>query len=74
MQEFTIELVVVPAIGVDKVFELVLASYGANPSGIRRRRKPYPFDANCNKIRPGKVNKGTGNKQTLTKENEFFII
>ena len=28
----------------------------ANPSGIRRGRKPYPLDANGNKIRPEKEN------------------
>ncbi len=30
---------------------------GANPSGIRRSRKPYPIDADGNKIRPEKENK-----------------
>ena len=29
----------------------------ANPSGIRRSRKPYPIDADGNKIRPEKENK-----------------
>ena len=31
----------------------------ANPSGIRRGRKPYPLDANGNKIRPEKENQKT---------------
>jgi hypothetical protein len=34
-----------------------------NPSVIRRGRKPYPLDVNCNKIRPDKENQKTGNKQ-----------
>jgi hypothetical protein len=29
----------------------------ANPTGTRRGRKPYPLDADGNKIRPEKVNK-----------------
>ncbi len=35
----------------------------ANPSGTRRSRKPYPLDANGNKIRPDKENQKTGQKQ-----------
>ncbi len=33
---------------------------GANPQGIRRGRKPYPIDADGNKIRPEKENQKTG--------------
>ena len=40
----------------------------ANPSGIRRGRKPYPLDANGNKIRPEKENKETGQKQKKSKK------
>ena len=39
----------------------------ANPSGIRRGRKPYPLDANGNKIRPEKENQKTGQKQKKSK-------
>ncbi len=39
----------------------------ANPSGIRRGRKPYPLDANGNKIRPEKENKKTGQIQKKSK-------
>ena len=41
----------------------------ANPSGIRRGRKPHPLDANGNKIRPEKENKETGQKQKKSKYN-----
>ena len=41
---------------------------GANPSGIRRGRKTYLFDANGNKIRPEKENKETGQKQKKSKK------
>ncbi len=40
----------------------------ANPSGIRRGRKPYPLDANGNKNRPEKENKETGPKQKKSKK------
>ena len=40
----------------------------ANPSGKTRGRKPYPLDANGNKIRPEKKNKETG--QTQKKSNK----
>jgi hypothetical protein len=40
----------------------------ANPSGVRRGRKPYPIDANGNKIRPEKENKATGQKQNKSKK------
>ena len=40
----------------------------ANPSGKPRGRKPYPLDANCNKIRPEKVIKETGQKQKKSKK------
>ncbi len=40
---------------------------GANPSGIRRGRKPYPIDANGNKIRQEKENQKTGQKQKKSK-------
>jgi hypothetical protein len=39
-----------------------------NPSGIRRGRKPYPLDANGNKIRPEKENKETSQKQKKSKK------
>ena len=39
----------------------------ANPSGIRRGRKPYPIDADGNKIRPEKENQKTGQKQKKSK-------
>ena len=39
----------------------------ANPSGIPRGRKPYPLDANGNKIRPEKENQKTGQKQKKSK-------
>jgi hypothetical protein len=39
----------------------------ANPSGIPRGRKPYPRDANGNKIRPEKENQTTGQKQKKSK-------
>ena len=39
----------------------------ANPSGIRRGRKPYPLDADGNKIRPEKENQKTGQKQKKSK-------
>ena len=42
-------------------------SASANPSGIRRGRKPYPLDANGNKIRPEKENQKTGQKQKKSK-------
>jgi hypothetical protein len=35
----------------------------ANPSGIRRGRKPYPLDANGNKIRPEKENNWSKTKE-----------
>jgi hypothetical protein len=41
----------------------------ANPSGIRRGRKPYPLDANRNKIRPEKENKETGQNKRNQKNN-----
>jgi hypothetical protein len=34
----------------------------------RRGRKPYPLDANGNKIRPEKENKETGQKQKKSKK------
>ncbi len=34
----------------------------ANPTGTLRGRKPYPLDADSNKIRPEKENKETGRK------------
>jgi hypothetical protein len=40
----------------------------SNPSGIRRGRKPYPLDANGNKIEPEKENKETGQKQKKSKK------
>ena len=40
----------------------------ANPSGIRRGRKPHPLDANGNKIRPEEENKETGQKQKKSKK------
>ena len=40
---------------------------GANPSGIRRGRKPYPLDADGNKIRPEKENQKAGQKQKKSK-------
>ena len=39
----------------------------ANPSGIRRGRKPYPLDADGNKIRPEKENQKNGQKQKKSK-------
>ena len=39
----------------------------ANPTGIRRGRKPYPLDADGNKIRPEKENQKTGQKQKKSK-------
>ncbi len=39
----------------------------ANPSGIRRGRKPYPIDADGNKIRPEKENQKTGQNQKKSK-------
>ena len=36
----------------------------ANPTGTRRGRKPYPLDADGNKIRP--ENKILGNNKILT--------
>ena len=39
-----------------------------NPSGKTRGRKPYPLDANGNKIRPEKENKETGQKQKKSKK------
>ena len=39
----------------------------ANPSGKPRGRKPYPLDANGNKIRPEKENQKTGQKQKKSK-------
>ena len=39
----------------------------ANPSGKRRGRKPYPIDADGNKIRPEKENKDPGQKQKKSK-------
>jgi hypothetical protein len=41
----------------------------ANPSGIRRGRKPYPIDADGNKIRPEKEN-----KKNWSKTKEIKII
>ena len=38
------------------------------PSGKTRGRKPYPLDANGNKIRPEKENKETGQKQKKSKK------
>ena len=46
----------------------------ANPSGIRRGRKPYPLDANGNKIRSEKENKETGQKQKKSKKLRFFLL
>jgi hypothetical protein len=40
----------------------------ANPSGKTRGRKPYPLDANGNKIRPEKENKESGQKQKKSKK------
>ncbi len=40
----------------------------ANPSGIRRGRKPYPLDANRNKILPDKENQKTTQKQKKSKK------
>ena len=40
----------------------------ANPSGIRRGRKPYPLDANGNKIRPQKENQKTTQTQKKSKK------
>jgi hypothetical protein len=43
----------------------------ANPSGIPRGRKPYPRDANGNKIRPEKENQKTGqNWKIKNKRNQ----
>ncbi len=56
------------SIGVEEEDALVLASFGANSSGKRRDRKPYPLDANDNKIRPEKKNKETGQKQKKSKK------
>ena len=42
---------------------------GANPEGIRRGRKPYPIDADGNKIRPEKENKNW----SKTKEIKIII-
>ena len=39
----------------------------ANPTGTRRGRKPYPLDADGNKIRPEKENQKTGQKQKISK-------
>jgi hypothetical protein len=43
---------------------------GANPSGIRRGRKPYPIDADGNKIRPEKERSKNWSK---TKEIKIII-
>ena len=40
----------------------------ANPTGTRRGRKPYPLDADGNKIRPEKENKEPGQKQKKSKK------
>ena len=42
-------------------------SASANPTGTRRGRKPYPLDADGNKIRPEKENQKTGQKQNKSK-------
>ena len=42
----------------------------ANPSGIPRGRKPYPRDANGNKIRPEKEK---SNNWSKTKEIKIII-
>jgi hypothetical protein len=47
---------------------LLKKSASANPSGKTRGRKPYPLDANGNKIRPEKENKETGQKQKKSKK------
>ena len=39
----------------------------ANPTGTRRGRKPYPLDADGNKIRPEKENQKTGQKKKKSK-------
>ncbi len=39
----------------------------ANPSGVRCGRKPYPLDADGNKIWPDKENQKTGQKQKKSK-------
>ncbi len=44
-------------------------SASANPSEIRRGRKPYPLDANGNKIRPDKENQ----KLPKNKRNQKII-
>jgi hypothetical protein len=43
-------------------------SASVNPSGKTRDRKPYPLDANGNKIRPEKENKETGQTQKKSKK------
>ena len=42
----------------------------ANPSGNRRGRKPYPIDADGNKIRPEKENKKTTQKNLTQKKSK----
>ena len=46
----------------------MLASLGVEEEDwLDRGRKPYPRDANGNKIRPDKENKKTGQKQKKSK-------
>ncbi len=42
-------------------------SASAIPTGTRRGRKPYPLDADGNKIRPEKENQKAGQKQKKSK-------
>jgi hypothetical protein len=41
----------------------------ANPTETRRGRKPYPLDADGNKIRPEKENQKTGQKKRNLNNN-----
>jgi hypothetical protein len=43
-------------------------STSANPSGKTCGRKPYPLDANGNKIQPEKENQNTGQTQKKSKK------
>ena len=61
------------SIGVEEEDALVLASIRVEEEdalvlGIGRGRKPYPLDANGNKIRPEKENKETGQTQKKSKK------
>ena len=47
---------------------LIVEEEDALVLGLRRGRKPYPLDANGNKIRPEKENKETGQKQKKSKK------